>query len=134
MKWADLSIQSEERFENLGTKADILKAMGKSDDAKAVWKHALEIAKPDQLYTYARQLQGQKRDAEAIEIFQLVVQQNSQGLYGHLAQARIKSAAGDYAGAAEEVKQALAATPDGAQKQAIKALLDKLNAKQDINK
>ena len=134
LKWANLSIQAEERFENLGTKADILKAMGKPDDAKAVWKHALEIAKPDQLYTYARQLQGQKRDAEAIEIFQLVVQQNSQGLYGRLAQARIKSAAGDYAGAAEEVKQALAATPDGAQKQAIKALLDKLNAKQDINK
>jgi predicted negative regulator of RcsB-dependent stress response len=134
LKWADLSIQAEERFENLGTKADLLKAMGKPDEAKVVWKHALEIAKPDQLYTYARQLQGKKRDAEAMEIFQLVAQQSPQGLYGHMAQARIKSAAGDYAGAAEEVKQALAGTPDGAQKQAIKALLDKLNAQQDINK
>lgn len=134
LKWANLSIQAEERFENLGTKADILKAMGKTEEAKVVWKQALEIAKPDQLYAYARQLQGQKRDAEAIEIFELVAQQSPQGIYGRLAQARIKSAAGDYAGAAEEVKQALAVTPDGAQKQAIKALLDKLEAKQDINK
>jgi hypothetical protein len=51
-----------------------------------------------------------------------------------MAQARIKSHAGDYAGAAEEIKQAIAVTPDGAQKEAIKGLLDKLNAKQDINK
>lgn len=134
LKWADLSIQVEERFENLSTKADILKAMGKPDEAKATWKQALKIAKPDQLYTYARQLQGQKRDAEAMEIFKSVAQQSPQSFFGHMAQARIKSAAGDYPGAAEEVKQALAAAPDGAPKQAIQALLDKLNAKQDINK
>src|SRR6476659_6685378 len=34
LKWADLSIQNEERFENLTTKADVLKAMNKPDDAK----------------------------------------------------------------------------------------------------
>jgi len=134
LKWADLSIQAEERFENLGTKADILKAMGKPDEAKAVWNHALEVSKPVQLYTYARGLQAQKRDAEAMEIFKTVVKQSPQDLYGHMAQARIKSNAGDYAGAAEEIKQALAVTPDGGQKEAIKGLLEKLNAKQDINK
>jgi len=134
LKWAELSIQAEERFENLGTKADLLKAMGKPDEAKVVWKRAVEISKPVQLYTYARGLQAQKRDAEAIEIFKSVVEQAPQDLYGHMAQARIKSAAGDYAGAAEEIKQALAVTPDGGQKEAIKGLLDKLNAKQDINK
>jgi tetratricopeptide (TPR) repeat protein len=134
LKWAELSIQAEERFENLGTKADILKAMGKTDEARTVWQHALELAKPVQLYTYARGLQAQKRDPEAMEIFKTVAQQSPNDLFGHMAQARIKSHAGDYAGAAEEVKQALAVTPDGAQKEAIKGLLDKLNAKQDINK
>jgi tetratricopeptide (TPR) repeat protein len=134
LKWAELSIQAEERFENLGTKADILKAMGKTDEAKTVWQHALELAKPVQLYTYARGLQAQKRDAEAMEIFKTAAQQSPDDLYGHMAQARIKSHAGDYAGAAEEIKQALAVTPDGARKEAIKGLLDKLNAKQDINK
>lgn len=134
LKWADLSIQAEERFENLATKADILKAMNKPDEAKTVWNHAMEIAKPVQLYTYARSLQAQKRDAEAMEIFKQVAQRSPNDLFGHIAQARMKSHAGDYAGAADEVKQALAVTPDGAQKEAIKGLLDKLNAKQDINK
>ncbi|HEY3661716.1 MAG TPA: DUF2911 domain-containing protein [Chthoniobacterales bacterium] len=134
LKWADLSIQSEERFENLGTKADILKAMGKSDEAAKVWQHALELAKPVQLYTYARGLQAQKRDAEAMEIFKKVAQQSPDDLFGHMAQARIKSHAGDYAGAAEDLKQGIAVTPDGAQKEALKGLLDRLNAKQDINK
>ena len=134
MKWADLSIQNEERFENLATKAEILKAMGKTGEAKTVWQHAMELAKPAQLYSYARGLQGQKREAEAMDIFVVVVQKTPQDLVGHLAQARIKSHGGDYAGAAEEIKQILAVTPDGAQKEEIKALLDRLNAKQDINK
>ena len=98
LKWADLSIQAEERFENLATKADVLKAMGKTDEAGKVWQHAMELAKPVQLYTYARGLQAQKRDAEAMEIFKTVAQQSPQDLFGHMAQARIKSHAGDYPG------------------------------------
>ena len=134
LKWADLSIQAEERFENLGTKADILKAMGKNDEAKTVWQHALELAKPVQLYTYARGLQSQKRDTEAMEMFKTVAEQSPNDLFGHMAKARIKSHAGDYAGAAEEIKQAIAVTTDKGRKEAIQSLLDKLNAKQDINK
>ena len=51
-----------------------------------------------------------------------------------LAQARIKSAAGDFAGALNDAKQAQAAAPSDAQKQAIKGLIDRLEVKQDINK
>lgn len=134
LKWADLSIQAEERFENLSTKADVLAALGKTDEAKKIRQHAMELAKPVQLYTYARALQAQKRDAEAMEIFQTVAQQSPDDLFGHMAQARIKSHAGDYAGAAEQLKQGIAVTPDAAQKEALKGMLDKLNAKQDINK
>ena len=91
LKWAELSIQAEERFENLATKADILKAMGKTDEAAKVWQHAMELAKPVQLYTYARGLQAQKRDAEAMAIFKTVAQQSPQDLFGHMAQAQNKS-------------------------------------------
>ncbi|MEO7724591.1 MAG: DUF2911 domain-containing protein [Chthoniobacterales bacterium] len=134
LKWADLSIQAEERFENVATKADVLKAMGKTDDAKTTWQHTLELAKPVQLYTYARGLQAQKRDAEAMEIFKTVAEQSPDDLFGHMARARIKSHAGDYSGAAEDLKQGIAVTPEGAQKEALKGMLDKLNAKQDINR
>jgi tetratricopeptide (TPR) repeat protein len=134
LRWADASIQNEERFDNLSTKADILKALNRPDEAKTTWNHALEIAKAPQLYSYGRQLQSQKQGAEAMEIFKEVAKRFPQGVFGYLAQARIKSAAGDFDSALKDAKQAQAAAPSDAQKQAIKGLIDKLEAKQDINK
>src|SRR5262249_6757890 len=133
LRWADASIQNEERFENLSTKADILKALNRPDEAKAVWNHALEIAKGPQLYSYGRQLQNQKKGSEAMEIFKEVAKRFPQGVYGYLAQARVKSAAGDFAAAAGDAKQAQAAASTDAQKQSIQALITRLDAKQDIN-
>src|SRR6184192_724686 len=134
LRWADASVQNEERFDNLSTKADILKALNRPDEAKTVWNRALEIAKAPQLYTYGRQLQNQKKGAEAMEIFKDVAKRFPQGVYGYLAQARIKSTAGDFAGATSDAKQAQAAAPTDAQKQSIQALIIRLDAKQDINK
>ena len=134
LRWADASIQNEERFDNLSTKADILKALNRPDEAKTVWNRALEIAKAPQLYTYGRQLQNQKKGAEAMEIFKDVAKRFPQGVYGYLAQARIKSTAGDFGGATSDAKQAQAAAPTDAQKQSIQALITRLDAKQDINK
>src|SRR5256886_9890250 len=134
LSWADASVQNEERFDNLSTKADILKALNRPDEAKTVWNHALEIAKGPQLYTYGRQLQNKKQGAEAMEIFKEVAKRFPQGVYGNLAQARIKSAAGDFAGAANDAKQPQAAAPTDAQNQGSQALINRLDAKQDINK
>src|SRR6059058_1948805 len=134
LRWADASVQNEERFDNLSTKADILKALNRPDEAKTAWDHALEIANAQQLYTYGRQLQNQKKGAEAMEIFREVAKRFPNGVFGYLAQARIKSASGDFAGALNDAKQAQAAAPSDAQKQAIQGLIDRLGAKQDINK
>ena len=134
LRWADLSIQNEERFENLSTKADILKALNRPDEAKKTWDQALGKAAAPQLYTYGRQLQNQKKGTEAMEIFKEVAKRFPQGVFGYLAQARIKSAAGDFAGALNDAKQAQTAAPSDGQKQAIQGLIDRLQAKQDINK
>ena len=134
LRWADASIQNEERFDNLSTKADILKALNRPDEAKTVWNHALEIAKAPQLYTYGRQLQSKKQGAEAMEIFKEVAKRFPNGVFGYLAQARIKSAAGDFTGALSDAKQAQTAAPNEGQKQAIQGLIDRLQSKQDINK
>jgi hypothetical protein len=134
LRWADASIQNEERFDNLSTKADIQKALNRPDEAKTTWNKALEKATGPQLYTYGRQLQNQKQGAQAMEIFKEVAKRFPKGVYGSLAQARIKSAAGDFAGAANDAKQAQAAAPTDAQKQSIQALITRLEAKQDINK
>jgi hypothetical protein len=134
LRWADASIQNEERFDNVSTKADILKALNRPDEAKATWNHAIEIATAPQLYSYGRRLQFQKQNAEAMEIFKEVEKRFPQGVYGDLARARIKSAAGDFAGAASDAKKAQTAAPTDAQKQSIQALISRLDAKQDINK
>src|SRR5881296_4112797 len=134
LRWADASIQNEERFDNLSTKADILKALNRPDEAKTSWNHAVEIATAVQLYSYGRGLQFKKQGSEAMEIFKEVAKRFPQGVYGNLAQARIKSAAGDFAGAANDAKQAQAVAPTDAQKQSIQALINRLDAKQDINK
>jgi hypothetical protein len=134
LRWADASIQNEERFENLSTKADILKALNRPDEAKKAWNQALEKATGPQLYTYGRQLQNQKKGAEAMEIFKDVAKRFPNGVYGDLAQARIKSAAGDFSAALSDAKQAQTAAPSEGQKQAIQRLIDRLQAKQDINK
>src|SRR5436309_12706040 len=134
LQWADASIQNEERFDNLSTKADILKALNRPDEAKATWSRAVEVATAPQLYSYGRRLQSQKQGAEAMEIFKQVDKRFPQGVYGDLARARIKSAAGDFAGAASDAKKAQAAAPTDAQKQSIQALITRLDAKQDVNK
>jgi hypothetical protein len=69
-----------------------------------------------------------------MEIFKEVAKRFPNGVFGYLAQARLKSAAGDFAGALSEAKQAQAAAPSEGQKQAIQGLIDRLQAKQDINK
>ena len=134
LTWAQQSIQLEERFENLSTKADILKALNRPDEAKVAWARALEKADAPQIYSHARGLQSQKRDAEAMELFAAVAQRFPQHVFGHLAQARIKSAAGDFAAAADEVKKAQAVALSEEQKKLLQGLVDRLQAKQDINK
>jgi hypothetical protein len=79
-------------------------------------------------------LQSEKRDAEAMEILKDVVKRYPDTPFGHLSNARIKSAAGDFAGAAEDAKKAQAVAISDQQKANIKLLIDRLTAKQDINK
>ena len=134
LKWADQSIRLEERYENLTTKAEILKALNKPEEAKAATARALETATVTQLYGHARRMMSEKREAEAMELLQTVSKRFPQHVYGHLAQARIKSATGDFSGAAEAVKQAQAVALSEDQKKALQGLIDRLNAKQDINK
>ena len=69
-----------------------------------------------------------------MEIFKEVAKRYPGNPFGHLANARIKSAAGDFAGAAEDAKKAQAAAISDQQKNNIKLLIDRLQAKQDINK
>ncbi len=134
LKWADLSIQNEERFDNLSTKVDLLRALHRDDEANKTWAKAMEKANATQLYSYGRRQMNSKKMDEGLNILKEVAKRWPNDIYGHLAQSRLKSSTGDFAGAADEMKKAQGVATSDAQKTALQPLIDRLQAKQDINK
>ena len=132
MKWEERSIASEERFDNLLTKSQILEAQGKKQEAEAVKARAFALASGFQLHAYGRGLQIQKRQAEGFAVFQINIQKRPNEWYTHGELARLASAKGDYATVTKELNLALASAPDVA-KPGIKRLIARAEKKQDIN-
>ncbi|HEY1336639.1 MAG TPA: DUF2911 domain-containing protein, partial [Bryobacteraceae bacterium] len=113
LKWSDRSIQMEERFENLMTKAGILTDLNRAADASTARNRAMEIGNALQVYFYGRQLQSQKQKADAIAIYRTVAKRFPDHWLGHMAKARVSVADGDFTKAIQEVKAAAAAgAPD----------------------
>jgi hypothetical protein len=136
VKWADQSIQSEDRFENEMTKSRLLEALNRAPDAAKAHQRALEIGSPLQLYQFARRLQIQeKKQDEAMAVFRIIVKRDPDGLAGHMAQGRLYSAAGNFDGAAKEVRAAQAVPGNTDQQvKALDPLIKRLENKDDINK
>lgn len=132
LKWSDESIKQEERFDNLSTKAELLRVMNRQDEAKAVMAKAMGMGNAIQIYVYGRQLQRDKRQAEAMDMFRTVSSRFPDHWLGHLALARLNSASGDFPGALKEVKAAQTGAPAD-QQGPLAGLAKKLETKQDIN-
>lgn len=132
LKWADTSIQNEERFENLDTKAQLLRLTGKTAEADAVQKKAVAVAGPLQLHNYGRQLLTQKKTAEAVRIFETNAKKNPTVWFVYMGLARAQSAQGRFPEATKNAKEALSRAPE-AQKKYLQGLVDKLEAGKDIN-
>lgn len=133
LKFEDLSIQQEERYDNLMNKSKILDAMGRAPDATVAKNQALEKASALQLYVYARGLQGEKKQDEAIAIFRSNAKKFPDYWTSHLGMARVYSSQGDFDSAVKELKLSMVGAPD-ANKTALQGLEKRLEAKQDINR
>jgi len=129
----DQSIQAEERYDNVMNKSKILDAMGRKQDAEVARTKALGIANALQLYVYARQLQGEKKQDEAIVIFRSNAKKFPDFWTSHLGMARVYSAQGDFDNALKELKLSMVGAPD-ANKTALENYLKRLQAKEDINR
>ena len=133
LKYEDLSIQNEERYDNLINKSKVLEAMGRKQDADSFRAKALDKANALQLYVYGRQLQGEKKQDEALAVYQSTAKKFPDYWTTHLGMARVYSAKGDFDNAVKEVKLSLKDAPD-ANKNALEAYSKRLEAKDDINK
>jgi tetratricopeptide (TPR) repeat protein len=132
LKYADKSIENEDRYENELTKAKLLTALNRKEEAAVAQKKALDLASPIQIHGYARQLQGEKHSEEAFAIFRENAKKHPDLWFTHAGLARVYSAQGKFDDAAKEMTLAMAAAPEN-QKSYIDGLVKQLQAKQDIN-
>jgi tetratricopeptide (TPR) repeat protein len=132
LKYADKSIENEDRYDNEMTKSQVLTALNRKDDASAAEKKALALANPLQVHLYARQLQGQKRADEAYAIFRDNAKKHPEMWFTHTGLARMYSGQGKFEDATKEMKVALEKAPDN-QKTYLDGLVRRLESKQDIN-
>jgi tetratricopeptide (TPR) repeat protein len=132
LKYAEKSIETEDRYDNEMTRSQVLTALSRKDDAAVAEKKALTMASPLQVHLYGRQLQGQKRADEAYAIFRENAKKHPDMWFVHSGLARIYSSQGKFDDATKEMKLALEKAPEN-QKSYVDGLVKKLESKQDIN-
>ena len=133
LKYANQSIQIEERFENLITKARILDALNRKDEATIVRNKALDLGTASQLHTYGRRLQLGGKQEEAFAVFRNNIKKFPNHWLVHNEVARLACAKGDFDTAVKEMKLAAAGADDG-NRPGFEALVKRLENKEDINK
>jgi hypothetical protein len=133
IKWEDLSIQNEERFENLETKSRILAAQGKKEESAKLLNQALDKANAVQIYIYARGLQRDKQQDKAFELYRRGYKQYPNSWISHVGIARIDSSEGKFDEGAKEMHLAANTAPEN-QKPFLEKYAKRLESKDDINK
>jgi len=133
LKYVSGSIQDEERFENLMTKARILEALNRTEEANASRSKAMGMATALQIHVYGRQLQQQGKQDQAFEIFRTNIKKNPDHWTAHNDAARLAVGKGDFDTAVKEMKLSAASAPDQI-KGALQGLVARLEKKEDINK
>ncbi|MEO8661827.1 MAG: DUF2911 domain-containing protein [Bryobacteraceae bacterium] len=134
LKWAETAITNpnvgEANFQTLGTKAQILEKLGRTDEAKKSMATALRspTASILQIHQYGRQLIIAGKKQEALEVFQLNAERNGDAWPVHVGLARGYAANGDLAKALEHARKAAAQAPDDVNKKNLEAMVKSLEA------
>jgi tetratricopeptide (TPR) repeat protein len=132
-KYADRSIELEDRFENEMTKSHALSALGRKEEALAARDKAIAKGSQLQVHSYGRGLQIQGQQDEALELFRGNIRKDPNSWVGHNEAARVAVAKGDFDAALREMKLAVTAAPESLKGQHAD-LVRRLENKEDINK
>jgi tetratricopeptide (TPR) repeat protein len=133
LKYADRSIENEDRFENEITRAHALTLLDRHSEAQAAHDKAIALGTQSQVHDFGRGLQAQGHQQEAIELFRDNVKKDPNSWIGHNEAARVAVAKGDFDTAAREMKLAGDRAPESLKPQ-IADLVRRLENKEDINK
>lgn len=130
LKWANQSTNAEPRFENLDTKGQLLKRLGKTKEGDSVLLVAFQKATPQQLYSHGRSLLTSKKFDEAMQVFEVNMKQNPDKWFAHAGMARYYEAKGDFSKATASMNKAKELAPENVKPQITKVLSEWKN-KQD---
>ncbi|HJQ31261.1 MAG TPA: DUF2911 domain-containing protein [Pyrinomonadaceae bacterium] len=133
LKYADRSIEIEDRFENEMTRAQALGALGRKDEALAARDAAIARGTQLQVHSYGRGLQIQGQQDEAMELFRSNVKKDPNSWVGHNDAARVAVARGDFDAAVKEMRLAVTAAPESLKSQ-LADLVRRLENREDINR
>ncbi|HVT58471.1 MAG TPA: DUF2911 domain-containing protein [Thermoanaerobaculia bacterium] len=134
-KAADPAGPGQENFTTLITLAELEQANGHAAESKKARDKALRhpTANPADLHQYGRQLIGQKRAADAMEVFQLNAKLHPNAWPVHVGLARGHSALGHYKEALAEAQLALPQAPNSPSRKQLEQLIETLKGGKDIN-
>lgn len=128
LTWAQKGVDGQESFQSLVTLADLQSANGKADDARKTMDRALNhpTAGPTDLHQYARQLQAQKKNDEAMKVFELNAKRFPNTWPVHVGLARGYAALGNRDKALAEARLALPQAPNEASRKNLEDLIKQI--------
>ena len=138
LEWAEIAVSKpfigEANFTTLNNKALVLEKLGRKAEAETTMSLAVHnpSATPLDLHQYGRRLLAEKKNKEALEIFQLNAQRNGDQWPVHVGLARGYAATGDPKQALEHARKALTQAPDPLNRKALEAMVAALEAGQPI--
>jgi Protein of unknown function (DUF2911) len=139
LKWAEAAVSmpgiGQANFNTLSTKAQVLAALGRTDEAKTTMQTALHLPTTTSLeiHQYGRTLQGMKKQQEALEVFKYNAERNGDAWPVHVGLMRGYAGVGDNKLALEHAKKAVVQAPDDLNRKNLEGIIKALEDGKAIN-
>lgn len=135
--WVDAAIAgqffSQKTFNNLSIKSRILAKQGKTTEAEALMEEALPLGTVFEVHAYGRQLIGQGKTDDALEVFKWNAKNHKGTWPVHYGLARGYSALGDNKSTLKHLKIAIENAPAQANRDRVAANIAKAEKGESIN-
>lgn len=137
LAWMDRAIyfriMGVKNFQTLSTKAAILFKMNRVDEAKKLMEEAIPLGAMNEVHFYGRTLINMKQSQEAMKVFRGNYDKFPNVYTTNVGLGRAYSSLGDYKNALKYMNAALPLAPDEANKNSVRAMIQKLEAGKDVN-
>ncbi|GAB3704377.1 hypothetical protein GCM10027592_35650 [Spirosoma flavus] len=129
--WADQAINAryvgQKNFQTLSTKAALLTALNKSDEAKVLMAEAMPLGNMNELHQYGRNLLAQKQNQEAYVVFKANYDKNPNQFTTNLGMGRGLIAIGKPKDALPYLQAALPQAPNPLNKSNVEAMIKSIS-------